>query len=182
MVELEKATDEITHGSRKWDIHMMKIARLCSQMSKDPSTKVGAVVMGPDKRIVSTGYNGFPSDVPDYKEWYANRSMKHKLVIHAEMNALKQTDIPKGSSLYVYPLLPCDKCYGKIENTGITRIVTMSHNIPVYSHSIPDDYCDVCGPDKECASSRWNSSWDITEKAIKKNDHDLIYLELMDLD
>ena len=55
----------IKHTKYDWDKHFMKIALLCSEMSKDPSTKVGAVIKGIDKSVVSTGYNGLPNDIDD---------------------------------------------------------------------------------------------------------------------
>ena len=54
---------DYTHGdnmSAKWDIRFLKLATHISDWSKDPSTKVGCVVVGPDREIRSTGFNGFP--------------------------------------------------------------------------------------------------------------------------
>ena len=49
----------------KWDSRFMDLARLVASWSKDPSTQVGAVIVDQDKRIVSTGVNGFPRCVND---------------------------------------------------------------------------------------------------------------------
>jgi dCMP deaminase len=167
---MEKANNEIKHGTIKWDIHMMKIAKLCSEMSKDPSTKVGAVVMGPDKRILATGYNGFPSGVPDYDEWYNNREMKYKLVVHAEMNALQYLkNIPEGSSLFVYPLLPCESCYKEIDKKGIKRIITIDHD---------KKKCSVCPKEKECSATRWEESWKNSKREMDKNGCKVLYIQL----
>ena len=71
----------------KWDRRYLDIAKSVSQWSKDPSTKVGAVLVR-DNRIVSVGYNGFPEGVDDSEERYNNRELKYDLVVHAEVNAI----------------------------------------------------------------------------------------------
>ena len=51
--------------SNKWDLRFLELARHISDWSKDPSTKVGCVVVGPDREIRSTGFNGFPRGIKD---------------------------------------------------------------------------------------------------------------------
>ena len=53
---IKETSNILKHSKNDWDIHMLKIAKLCSQMSKDPSTRVGSVIMGPNKRIISTRF------------------------------------------------------------------------------------------------------------------------------
>ena len=51
---------------RKWDFRFLELAWVISQWSKDPSTKVGAVIADIfTHEILSTGYNGFPTATPD---------------------------------------------------------------------------------------------------------------------
>jgi len=69
----------------KWDSRFMDLARLVASWSKDPSTQVGAVIVDQDKRIVSTGFNGFPRCVNDSP---VDREVKLLRTIHAEENAL----------------------------------------------------------------------------------------------
>jgi len=60
-----------------------------AQWSKDPSTKVGAVIIDPrNKRIISTGFNGFPVGVENTTDRLGTREIKYKMVVHAETNAL----------------------------------------------------------------------------------------------
>lgn len=122
---------------RFWDIRFAQLAKLVSLWSKDPSTKVGAVIVRPDKTIASVGFNGFPKGVPDLPEWYADRDIKYKIVKHAEENAIlfAQEDI-KGHTLYVYPLPPCSSCAGDIIQRGIKRVVAIVP--PKYSHRSAD--------------------------------------------
>ena len=51
-----------------WDMRFAQLAKLVSLWSKDPSTKVGSVIVRPDKTIASVGFNGFPKGVPDEPE------------------------------------------------------------------------------------------------------------------
>ena len=50
---------------KKWDIRFLEMARNSAMWSKDPSTKVGSIIVDDDKRVVSVGYNGFPKGVDD---------------------------------------------------------------------------------------------------------------------
>jgi dCMP deaminase len=49
----------------RWDEYFIKMAFLVAEKSKDPSTKVGCVIVGPDNEIRSTGFNGFPRGVAE---------------------------------------------------------------------------------------------------------------------
>jgi dCMP deaminase len=110
---------------KKWDVRFMDLALHVAQWSKDPSTKVGSVIVRPDKRIVSLGYNGFPSGVCDHEERYAERAVKCKFVSHAERNALDNVsqDVT-GCTLYS-TLQPCPDCAKSIIQKGIAEVVTI---------------------------------------------------------
>jgi deoxycytidylate deaminase len=64
----------------KWDRHFLREAKLISEMSKDPSTKCGAVIVRPREnaapKIVSKGFNGFPIKTKDEPELYEDRELK----------------------------------------------------------------------------------------------------------
>lgn len=105
----------------RWREHFMSMAKLCSSMSKDPSTKVGAVIVRPDKTVASTGFNGYPRGVKD--DDYQNRERKYQRIIHAEMNAiLTARERLDGYSLFVWPLPPCDRCIPHIIQAGIQTL------------------------------------------------------------
>jgi dCMP deaminase len=107
----------------------LKLANEIAQRSKDPSTKVGAVIWDPkDKRVISLGYNGFPDNVPDTEEVWNNRTdtsalMKYDLVIHAEMNAIlnARCDL-RGKQIFVTHM-PCPTCAKHIAACGIAVAV-----------------------------------------------------------
>lgn len=108
----------------KWDERFMQMAALVSSWSKDPSTKVGAVIVNDQKQILSVGYNGFPRGVYDDPTRYENREVKHNFVVHAERNALDNafTEV-KGSYLYTTHF-PCHECAKSIVQKGIKKIFT----------------------------------------------------------
>ena len=72
----------------KWNSRFMDLARLVAGWSKDTSTKVGCVIIGPDKEIRSTGYNGFPRGVDDTIPAGHERPAKYDFTEHAERNAI----------------------------------------------------------------------------------------------
>ena len=74
--------------SEKWDAGFIDLARHISQWSKDPSTKVGCVVIGEDREIRSTGFNGFPRGIADDSDRLEDREQKYPLICHAEENAI----------------------------------------------------------------------------------------------
>lgn len=108
----------------KWDEKFLKVAALVSTFSKDPSTKVGAVICDQNNRFVSLGYNGFARGVSDSQERLSNRDLKYKLVIHAEQNALlfAQRNLT-GHTLYTWPFPPCSNCSQLIIQSGVARVV-----------------------------------------------------------
>jgi dCMP deaminase len=107
-----------------WDIRFLRLAKHIASWSKDPSTKVGAVIVDDDQQIVSTGYNGFPFCFPDDEEAYANRDLKLQRIIHAEMNAVMNAKRSvRGCTLYTWPFMTCDVCAKHMLQAGITRFV-----------------------------------------------------------
>lgn len=107
-------------------LKFIPIAEAISTLSKDPSTKVGAVIIDNDSNILSTGFNGFPRGVNDTEIRYKNRDVKLKYVAHAEANAIAQAARVGakllGSSLIVTALYPCSNCTKLIIQAGIKTI------------------------------------------------------------
>lgn len=112
------------HFSQTWDERFLGLARAVSHWSKDPSTKVGAVIVRPDRTLVSLGYNGFPRGTEDYHQLLNDRETKLRRTVHAEVNAiLTASEKLNGCTLYVTPLHPCATCAGIIIQSGIKRVV-----------------------------------------------------------
>lgn len=113
---------------RSWDQRFLDLAEHIAQWSKDPRTKVGAVIVDEKKRVVSVGYNGFPRGVDDNPDRYEDRTAKLLFVAHAERNALDNAPLmDEGCTLYT-SLEPCVECTKSIIQKGIKRVVTYNHD------------------------------------------------------
>lgn len=111
--------------SDKWDRRFLELARHISSWSKDPSSRVGAVIVRPDKTIASIGYNGFPRGVEDSKDRLEKREVKYTLVVHAEMNAILNASENLGDyTLYTWPFPTCHECAKSVIQSGIGRVVS----------------------------------------------------------
>jgi dCMP deaminase len=141
----------------KWDNRFMKIAREISTWSKDPSSKIGAVIVNDDRRILATGYNGFPKGIEDTDERLNDREQKYPRIVHAEMNALMAAlhsgVSVKDATIYVYGLPICPECTKSIIQAGIKRVVIS-----------PDPYVYV---------TNWTEKWENISKEMLKEVGDI---------
>ena len=112
-----------------WNQYFMESAILASKRSKDPSTKVGAILVNKDKRIVGSGYNGFPNGIPDDTlPWTKNsekfEETKYAYVVHAEANCLLNSITSDLTDCIMYvTLFPCSSCTKLIIQKGIKTII-----------------------------------------------------------
>lgn len=107
----------------KIDNHFIRLAWVMAlNLSKDPNTKVGAIITSKDGRHVSFGYNGMPKGLEETKEIW-ERPTKYRYVIHAEPNSIINCPFDtKGCTIYTTHK-PCHRCLGQIVNAGIDRLV-----------------------------------------------------------
>jgi len=116
-----------------WDEYFFSICYVVDFRSKDKSTQIGSVIVGPDKEIRSTGYNSFPTGINDDIAARQVRPYKYFWFEHAERNAIycaARSGTPlKGCTIYV-PLMPCADCARAIIQAGIVEVVLTSLEIP----------------------------------------------------
>lgn len=113
-----------THAS-KWDGRFMAMATEASTWSKDQRKQVGAVIVSPDCRRISIGYNGLPAGFEEaVGDVVMDRDTKNRYSLHAEENAVANAmaDV-RGWTLYV-TTPPCMRCALAIHRAGISRLVT----------------------------------------------------------
>ena len=112
-----------------WDEYFMGIAKLTGLRSKDPSTQVGCCIVSETHKILSMGYNGFPTGVSDddfpwEREAESELDTKYPYVAHSELNAILnfRGGSLEGATLYV-SLFPCNECAKAIIQSGIRTVV-----------------------------------------------------------
>ncbi len=111
-----------------WDARWLELARQIGSWSKDPSTKVGCVIIGSARQILSAGYNGLPREVSDSVAARSERPEKYLWTEHAERNAIynaaRHGVALDETSMYV-PWFPCADCARAIIQAGIWELVTV---------------------------------------------------------
>lgn len=133
-------------NNEKWDRRFLDLAEVISTWSKDPSTKVGAVIADDQNRVLSVGYNGPAPGVDDAYAVLGEREVKIKCVIHAEVNAITHSNIANlmGATMYCTHL-PCPNCASLMISKRISRVVVFDTDVEM--------------------AKRWN--WDISAKLLE---------------
>lgn len=110
-----------------WKDYFRNIAQQVKLKSKDINTQIGAVVVGENNEIVSTGYNSFPRGIDDKIVERQERPEKYYWFEHAERNALYNAALigvsTKGCTMYLTCGVPCSDCARGIINSGIKKVV-----------------------------------------------------------
>lgn len=145
-------------SNQTWDKRYLELAKLISTWSKDPSTKIGAVVVGDSGQVLAQGYNGFPRGLSDLDELYADRELKYKRICHAEMNAIynaSRTGVSLyGSTIYVYGLPVCHECAKAVIQVGIKRVVMQAID-----------------------TDRWGESCDLAQRFFREAGVEITYIQ-----
>lgn len=134
----------MTMFTPSWTNHFYEMALLVSTRSKDPSTRVGALVVDEERRIVGSGYNGFPRGVDDDPARYGDRPLKLAMVVHAEVNAILNAAKSVRGCVLVSTRAPCSACSGVIIQSGISYVIC------------PD----------QAANSKWADDWMIAKQML----------------
>lgn len=109
-------------------LKFLPVVQAIAGLSKDPSTKVGAIALDDNRNIVSVGYNGFPRGVKDLPERYNDRPTKYKLISHAEQNLVAQAAFAgkslAGTTVILSALYPCSSCAKSLIQAGVKRVIS----------------------------------------------------------
>ena len=116
-----------------WDEYFLEIAETVALKSKDPSSKMGCVIVDQNKRVVSLGFNGLIQGADESKMTLKDRPMKYHFAIHSEMNAVlyARQDLT-GCTIY-NRVATCDNCLKYCLQAGIKRFVY--RELRVHSHA-----------------------------------------------
>ena len=122
--------DLVTPSSGMYKTLLSMAELLATSRSKDPKTKVGAVIYDKYNGGTYFGYNGLPRNFPDLIDiWHESEIAefdKHSLVIHAEINAMHKA-LKAGCNLADAILLvthaPCLPCLAQLSNAGLKKVI-----------------------------------------------------------
>ena len=121
----------MTPNEEKWHIRFLRLAQEVASWRIDPSTKVGCVLVR-NRRVVSTGYNGFPKNISDNFERLMDREKKYEITVHAEVNAVTTAALhgvsTEGCNAYV-TFSPCSHCAAVLINAGIQEVYVVGGSI-----------------------------------------------------
>lgn len=107
-----------------WDEFFLGLAQYYKCRSKDPSTKVGSVIVRPNRTVAGCGYNGFPRKMPDHDHFLNDRSKKYPRTVHAEINALGTVLDHDLTGFTCYStFMPCHVCFVQMASRGIDCFV-----------------------------------------------------------
>ena len=109
----------------EWDTYFITMAFLVSQRSLDKHTKHGCILVGNDRAILSTGYNGPPRAYPDHLV-DLERPGKYVFMEHSERNAIANAariGIPLQGAIAYITGMPCNECYRMLWQAGIRSII-----------------------------------------------------------
>jgi len=144
-----------------WDTYLTEMCRLVAKKSKDESTKVGCVIVGPNHEIRSTGYNGFVRGADDEKKEWRARPKKYKVTAHAELNAVANAariGTPlNGCTAYV-SLPPCSGCAIALAQSGIKEVRVLDY---------PEDWSSL---------TIWREEFEIAEEILAAANVMLVHL------
>lgn len=147
-----------------WDKYFLDIAHCVSKKSKDQITQLGAVIVGPDREIRSTGYNSFPRGINDNLPERQERPEKYFWIEHAERNAIfnaaRAGISTNGCSIYLTSLIPCAECARAIINAGIIKV-----------------YCVASNQGKNKNLDKWNSEAERSLQMFKEANVNVIFHE-----
>ena len=144
----------------EWTEYFLNIAEQVKRKSKDQSTQIGAVIVGEDKEVLSTGYNSFPRGLDDSLPERQERPEKYFWMEHEERNSIYNAArigvSLKNSTIYLTSGLPCMDCARGIVNSGIKTV-----------------YC------KQICTTKNKDKWDESQKKslelLRECDIDVIY-------
>ena len=121
-----------------WDQYFIGICKAVATRSHDTDTQVGCVIVDPDHRIISTGYNGFPPGINDAL-WPADRTAKtmvsaktvvtkYDVMLHAEINAIVHAGRSLQGCMLYCTYMPCHPCAMAAIAAGIKKIAYVLKN------------------------------------------------------
>lgn len=142
-----------------WNKRFIELAEHIATWSKDPSKKIGAVIVDENNRIISTGYNGFAKGIKDSVERLENKELKRSLMLHAEENAIlhAKQDL-NGCRIYIAGYCCCIHCASMIIQSGIKEVY--------YKNTSEDNY----------VSEHWQKNLELAKGLLSEAEINIVEL------
>ena len=102
------------------------LAGAVSVFSKDSSTQVGALIVGPAGEVRGTGYNGAPRGSKADEDTRQQRPEKYMWYEHAERNSIynaARCGTPTDGCTMIITHPPCMDCARAIVQAGIKEVI-----------------------------------------------------------
>ena len=106
------------------------------QLSPDPRTKVGCVIVGPDSQVRCVACNTYPTGVLDGIPERTEAPLKYIWIEHAERNAIymaARRGISTEGCTVIVELTPCVECARAIIQAGAVQVVINHDRSAEYS-------------------------------------------------
>ena len=145
------SADDVQSPRLDWEVKkatavLKTVACMAHFNSKDPSSKVGAMIVRPDFSPVSSGYNGFPRGMEDDPKIWEDPTLKYDYVQHAERNALAFShNVDVHGCFVICNLYPCHDCAGLLAQHGIARVFYSAGKREDHKSDVADRIFDAVG-------------------------------------
>jgi dCMP deaminase len=116
----------VTTEGQQDDLRWLALCAQKGRESPDPRTKIGCVIVGADKSILSEACNSYPKGVVDTIQDRAEPPFKYLWIEHAERNAIylaaRHGISTEGCRMFI-ELSPCVDCARAIIQAGLVEVV-----------------------------------------------------------
>lgn len=166
-----------------WDLFYIGLAEMWANKSKDRSTGVGAIIVGPDHEQRSSGFNGFPRKVDDNVECRHDRPLKYEFTEHAERNAIynaaRMGTPVDGCVMYLnwWPL-PCPDCARAVIQSGIIEVIGPDRPFKSGTKTTLTKLID--GTDPKGTPIDWHKSFETTKQMFEEAGVKVTVIEIGD--
>lgn len=141
-------------------LRFVPIAQAFAAMSKMPGTRVGCVILGHNREVLSSGWNGAPrGSKADTDDRLATRESRLDWVVHAEANAIAnaaRSGVTLDGATLICTLMPCMTCAKLIVQSGIDLVL-----------------CPAPGED----NARWGREFDLTRTLLDECNVGLVHYD-----
>jgi dCMP deaminase len=101
--------------------YALQLAEVAAKRSEDPWTKVGAIALDKENRVIATAYNGLSAGMTVRHDFWQDRSGRKPFVIHAEMNLMSL--VRRGEvAIVACTMSPCLACAQSMIAHGVIAV------------------------------------------------------------